>query len=438
MSFLFYNDNSICNYLLVQNEVEGKMKKGLVLGVLFLSMVMILGCAPKPAESNEVFVSFFNETGNETATEPTIVVIEPEAPSVTGEVTGEIPETVTTVQVVTEPTPVTPPGTPVKTYTEGQLVVLIAKATDADNDNLAITYSSPIGSDGTWQTKEGDAGQYKVEITASDGQEMSKKELLLIIQPLNKPPVITVPSEITVKEGDTVTLSPVITDADNDQLTVSYSGWMNSPSYATGFSDAGAYIVTIIASDGKASVAKDVKVIVENVNRAPVISQIAPVSVTEGDFVKVIPVVSDADNDKLTVTFTEPLNNEGTWQTKEGDAGSYDVTATISDGSTSATESFNILVAPLNRAPVIQRITDVSVKEGDSVTLAPVIIDPDGDSFTVSYSGWMTANTRKTGYEDSGSFVVKVTATDNKGAFSSVDVKVTMENVNRAPALEIE
>ena len=62
---------------------------------------------------------------------------------------------------------------------------------------------------------------------------------------------------------------------------------MTSDTYKTTYDDAGSYIVTIIASDGKTSVAKDVKVNVQNVNRPPVIEPIQPMSVTEGDLVEV-------------------------------------------------------------------------------------------------------------------------------------------------------
>jgi len=434
--------------------VEEMVKKELVLGILIFSLILF-GCAPQPASTNEsVFVSFFNESlGNVSKGEPAVVVIENEEPANTTvpvESTSVVPENTTeradegdSVPPVTGNVPIevpnaTEPQIPVKEYIEGDLVKLNVKAVDPDNDNLLITYSSPLSENGTWQTKEGDAGQYKVEISVSDGTATLTKEVLLIIDPKNKPPVIDIDGEITVSEGETVTLAPVVSDADNDPVTVTYTGWMTEDTYKTGYEDAGSYIVTIIASDGKTSVAKDVKVNVQNVNRPPVIEPIQPMRVTEGDLVKVNPVVTDQDNDQITITYGAPLNDEGEWQTVEGDAGDYEVTVSATDGIAVVTQSLKITVIPLNRPPVIQRIQDISVKEGEPVTIEPVIIDPDGDSFTVGYSGWMTSNTKATGYDDAGSYIVTVTATDNKGASSSVDVKIIVENVNRPPEVEIE
>ena len=70
--------------------------------------------------------------------------------------------------------------------------------------------------------------------------------------------------------------------------------------------------------------------------------------------------------------------------------------------------------------------------------LEPVIIDPDGDTFTVSYSGWMTSPEKTTGFEDAGTHIVTITATDSKGSAGSLDVKIVVEDYNRPPELIIE
>ena len=60
-------------------------------------------------------------------------------------------------------------------------------------------------------------------------------------------------TDITVNEGDVVTLSPTATDADGDTLTFSYSGWMSTASYTTNYTDAGTHIVSVTVSDGTLS-----------------------------------------------------------------------------------------------------------------------------------------------------------------------------------------
>jgi len=50
----------------------------------------------------------------------------------------------------------------------------------------------------------------------------------------------------------------------------------------------------------------------------------------------------DPDADKLSYTFSKPLNNDGEWQTNYGDAGEYEATIAVSDGKESTSE--NILI----------------------------------------------------------------------------------------------
>jgi hypothetical protein len=89
------------------------------------------------------------------------------------------------------------------------------------------------------------------------------------VLPSNKKPVIEIASEklVNVEEGKTatVTLNPVVTDADGDNVQVSYSGWMTSNTKDVTVADKGEYQVVVSATDGKASVDKPVTVIVNAV-----------------------------------------------------------------------------------------------------------------------------------------------------------------------------
>jgi len=97
---------------------------------------------------------------------------------------------------------------------------------------------------------------------------------LLIVESTNKPPVLSPIADITVNEGETVSLEPVATDPDGDEVTVTYSGWMTEASYTTNYNDAGTHIVTVTASDGIESASQDVIVTINNINRPPRIVRI--------------------------------------------------------------------------------------------------------------------------------------------------------------------
>jgi hypothetical protein len=175
-----------------------------------------------------------------------------------------------------------------------------------------------------------------------------------------------------------------------------------------------------------------VKVIIENVNRAPTIGPIADITLKEGDKLTVKPTGTDPDGDKLSFSYSPPLQPDGTWQTTGKDVGKYLINITASDGSLSASTGFALTVASLNKAPVIQMSDTITVDEGQTVTLNPVITDPEGDELTVTYSGWMKSNTYTTTYEDSGSHLVTITVSDGINT-AKKDVTVVVNDQNRPP-----
>lgn len=159
------------------------------------------------------------------------------------------------------------------------------------------------------------------------------------------------------------------------------------------------------------------------------------IKVKEGDLVNLAVKSEDADADTIKYTFTEPLSTDGEWQTKEGDAGTYKVTVTATDGELSTSQDVYVVVNKLKKAPVISGFDDLTVKEGETVTLSPKVSDPDGDKVTLEYSGWMTSNTKELGYSDAGDYKVTLTATDATGESTAKTIAITVENVNRAPKI---
>ncbi|HIH23542.1 TPA: hypothetical protein HA251_00755 [Candidatus Woesearchaeota archaeon] len=90
----------------------------------------------------------------------------------------------------------------------------------------------------------------------------------------------------------------------------------------------------------------------------------------------------------------------------------------------------------LNTAPVLKTISDVTVKEGETIKLPISAIDREGDKLITTISGWMTGDTYKTTYDDAGSYTVKVTVTD--GVFNTTQVvKVTVIDQNRPPVFVV-
>ncbi|TKJ17040.1 hypothetical protein CEE44_00710 [Candidatus Woesearchaeota archaeon B3_Woes] len=141
---------------------------------------------------------------------------------------------------------------------------------------------------------------------------------------------------------------------------------------------------------------------------------------------------TDPDGDKITYTFSQPLNPKGEWQTEEGDAGEYTVTITVSDGASQIKQDVMIIVEEVNKDPVLEKIKDIVVKEGETVALSPKALDPEGKPITITYSGWMTSDTKELDYNSAGDYIVRVTVSDGVND-KHQDVKVTVEDVNRPP-----
>jgi len=395
-----------------------------------IAVLLVSGCA-------QILPPGWNNTA---APSPSIDVV-PDIEDVTEDVNvlEEADDTVLDEDVdVDEPvTPVQNPADadlPRKVAVEGDLVNFPnLQAADPDGDPIEYTFTPPLDAAGQWQTKVGDAGEYRVTITASDGKNSVSQVVIVQVDPKNRPPTIALAGkELTVREGESVTLAPAVSDPDGDEVTLTYDGWMTSPTRQTTYEDAGAHEVELSATDGTATVTERVRIVVQNVNRVPAINPIADAIVKEGDKITVSPSASDPDGSQVTFLYGAPIAADGAWQTTEDDVGKYRINVTATDGELTATTSFLLTVESLNRAPVIQIADLITVDEGKTVSLSPAITDPEGDEMTISYAGWMNSNTYKTTYEDSGSHLVTITASDGINT-AKKDVTVMVNDVNRAP-----
>ncbi len=353
-----------------------------------------------------------------------------EIPEITGDV---IDDTVIDEEpVVEEPSVVS--GLPRKEVTEGELVDFPnLQATDPDGDEITYTFEDPLDEDGEWQTEVGDAGEFITTITASDGEnEVSQKILIVVLSSNNAPVISGLKDLIVVEEGDTITLDPVITDEEGDEVTVYYTGFMDSTEYKTGFDDAGEYKVKITATDGISETEMIIDIVIMDVNRAPIIETLDDIQVEVGDEIELVPEVFDADGDDVEFTFGTPFDEDGLWTPEEGDSGEYEVTVVASDGKAEDTETFKLTVGTPNLPPVFETLEDIIVDEGDLIEIDPSADDPEGESIVFTISGWLTEFVYQTTFEDAGTYDVEITATDGENVVKQ-EVTIQVIDKNRAP-----
>lgn len=243
---------------------------------------------------------------------------------------------------------------------EKEKVKLKPKAKDADEDIITYTFSEPLDKNGEWQTDYGDAGNYLITVTASDGKLKTTKKVLLTVERVNVPPVISgVGAELKASEGETLKLPVKVSDPNGDRVTVTFSKPFDKEgSWKIGYTDRGIYNVTVTATDGEKKSIKSFKLIVAKKNMPPTIEKIQDVTINEGDKIELKPVVDDLNKDELTVKISEPIGNDGVWETTYTSHGVYEIKVTASDGTATTTEMFKLIVKDINRAPEIIEVTN--------------------------------------------------------------------------------
>ncbi|MFP4403713.1 MAG: hypothetical protein ACLFPJ_05150 [Candidatus Woesearchaeota archaeon] len=317
-----------------------------------------------------------------------------------------------------------------KTFTAGELINVKPVVTEGAKD-VVFTFSYPLDDNGEWQTTDDDVGEYIVNITATNAVGSVTKQLKLVVLKGNMPPVISNLESQTIHAGEIITLNFDVTDPDGDDVIVTYSGFMNESTKTTTNNDVGVHNVTVTASDGELETSQTIQITVLEPRNPPVIEDISSIQVTEGEKVVAdVEAYSDDDDRDVALTFSAPLDNNGEWQTQIGDAGTYSITVTASDGELETTKTFSVVVENVNRAPVITHPDELefTVIKGETktITLNPEVTDPDGDEVTVTYSGFMTTNTTTIDENDEGSHTVTITASDELTQVSS-DVTIIIE-----------
>ncbi|MFT4313447.1 MAG: hypothetical protein ACMXYA_03485, partial [Candidatus Woesearchaeota archaeon] len=221
------------------------MKKLLIISMMSILFVLAACVSPQQTDTNATQnMTDFNETTDNNLFSP--IVTDNETESLNNMSTED------GIKTPAQPSEIRRNGQTVYVFTEGDFIQLNQNmAYDPDGGEVSLSFSFPFNQTGGWQTTFGDAGNYSVMITASDGTLQSTRTVYIELLSGNQPPVIENFNDITVNEGSLIVLNPRVIDPDGDNVTITFSGWMNSNTYQTTFSDAGVHQVTLTADDGK-------------------------------------------------------------------------------------------------------------------------------------------------------------------------------------------
>ena len=256
------------------------------------------------------------------------------------------------------------------TVNETELVHLIPKASDPDNDQLLFIYQNPLDKDGKWQTTYGSAGKYPITVTVSDGKFQSSMNIMLIVKKKEAPTIIDsfMPKEsiCVVNEIDELDFRVTASDLNEPKLAYSWTLDGNKVSndsvykFKTSYFDAGLHAVKVEVTDGISKAIRAWSVKVNNVNRPPILKPLQDIVVNENELVTISPEATDPDGDKLTFYTSKPVGDDCKWLPSYADSGDYIITVIATDGTDRVKQNMKITVKDVNRKPVINSIENMT------------------------------------------------------------------------------
>ena len=274
-------------------------------------------------------------------------------------------------------------------------------------------------------------------------------------------------SDISVKEGDQINITVYATDPENDPLTYALSDVLkinfptpiasrfakagNSFTYTASYDDAGAYSLRMTVSDGYSNVTKDFKLIIANVNRAPVLDFIGPkivvLNATQNQYFYYKVNASDPDADVLmysantTLFDINPYTGEISYTPKNADVGNYSINISVTDGQFYDSETISFRVKNTNDAPVLDFVTPQYAAVGAPYTLKVNASDPDGDPlayyddsdmFNITQDGTISFTPTNA---QTGTYYINITVSD--GLLSATKIlNLIIEDKNQAPIIK--
>jgi hypothetical protein len=268
---------------------------------------------------------------------------------------------------------------------EGQPVNFSATVRDPDFDAVTVEWfldgarvKSEAGGSAGWQYKPayGDAGPHEVLLSAADGEQAKAtyrwKFNVTAVNPLIEFGLAQPAGDVSVDEGGSAEFLLDMAGVQralgafslkwrlDGNFTVNTGNYTYSPGYA----DSGSHTVSLTVTAGTLTYQRIWKVAVREVTNAPVITladpSVADVSIKEGDKLSFGVKASDPDNDALTYRWL--LTYDGIFDMQVGTSanytfeanwtseGRYTVKVVVSDGRTSAQQSWALTVVHASRA----------------------------------------------------------------------------------------
>ena len=313
---------------------------------------------------------------------------------------------------------------------EGKTLNLAGGASDVDQPANQLSYTLDMGPPGaaihpttgavSWTPDENDGGSsHSFQVTVTDNgnpQGSDTAQFDVAVAEFNSPPVLDPIDDVLMTELTQLLITNVVSDADLPANQLLFSLEQGAPAGMTIDPDTGVldwtpsesqgpgvYTIGVMVTDSgvpNKDAVQQFEITVMEDNQAPVIGAMPNLGAEENQHLMIpVPVVdNDLPKQSLTYTLTEAptgmtidsVTGVIDWSPTEAQGpGTFAVSVKVEDDQAAPlgdTASFDITVAEVNLAPVVQANVGGSVNEETLVNFVPSVTDVDEPSNEVTLS----------------------------------------------------
>ncbi|MBL8533517.1 MAG: putative Ig domain-containing protein, partial [Betaproteobacteria bacterium] len=291
------------------------------------------------------------------------------------------------------------------------------QAIATDPDGQPVVYYLLSGPDGmsfdsvtgllTWQVEGPVRATEAVTLQVFDSRGATALQRFVIdVDGGNSAPeFLSVPTQVEGREGVAVEFNVVVSDSDQDTLTVwadhlpagaTFDAATRTFSWMPGYESAGTFEdVRFFASDGVSVTNVAVDILIAEGYRTPELIKPADRTVREGDTVRFF--LQGSGDETRELVYSSPVLPWGAklnaasglfeWTPLFTQEGTYDIPFSVSDGTYRYTVSTRITVTNANGAPVFDPQEGWEVFEGQPLTIKMFAFDPDNPFYEPAFRG---------------------------------------------------
>ncbi|NDF33923.1 MAG: tandem-95 repeat protein, partial [Euryarchaeota archaeon] len=360
-----------------------------------------------------------------------------------------------------------------QTTQEDTNIILPLVINDVDQDNLQVTatvnsgnVSALISGNQLILSPETNLnGTASITVTVDDGNGGIATETFdLTVTSVNDEPVLADVENQTIPEDSTITITLAAYDEEDDPLT--WDVTVNSGDVTATLDGLdlllvpaqdwyGTANITVTIDDGNGGTAEDTfDLIVTPINDVPVLAEIGQQVIEEDSFATITLSATDAEDDVLF--YFGVVNYGGVSANVIGNQlsiipapdwnGPANITVLVDDGIAGFDmETFDVIVTPVNDAPVLAPVGDQSIDEDTNLSLQLLATDVDlGDVLT--FTATVNSGNVQAAISDStlevvpaqdwaGIAEITIKVSDGNGGFAEETINVTVNQINDVPVL---